>query len=110
MTILLLWGHLKWSLNMARAHRKAKRVSEAALAPPVMSASAFKARCLELMDLVAEGRGEIVITKRGEPVVKVVPAGGRRGGFFRRVQGDRYLSQGNRGPARRGGGGEARAP
>src|SRR2546423_3196818 len=75
MTILLLWGHLKWSLNMARAHRKAKRVSEAALAPPVMSASAFKARCLELMDLVAEGRGEIVITKRGEPVVKVVPAG-----------------------------------
>ena len=58
---------------MAKAHRKAKRVSEAALAPPVMSASAFKARCLELMDLVAEGRGEIVITKRGEPVAKLVP-------------------------------------
>ena len=56
-----------------RARRKTKRVSEAAVAPPVLSASAFKARCLELMDLVAEGRGEIVVTKRGQPVVKVVP-------------------------------------
>jgi prevent-host-death family protein len=58
---------------MVRARRRTKRVSEAAVAPPVISASAFKARCLELMDLVAEGRGEIVVTKRGLPVVKVVP-------------------------------------
>ncbi len=43
------------------------------MAPPVISASEFKARCLELMDLVAEGRGEIVVTKRGAPVVKLVP-------------------------------------
>lgn len=59
---------------MAKARRKGGRVSEAAVAPPVMSASAFKAHCLELMDLVAQGRGEIVVTKRGEPVVKVVRA------------------------------------
>ena len=58
---------------MVKAHRQVKRVSEAGVAPPVMPASAFKARCLELMDLVAQGRGEIVVTKRGKPVVKVVP-------------------------------------
>jgi prevent-host-death family protein len=59
-----------------RKSRKYKpgRVSEAAISPPVLSASAFKARCLELMDLVAAGKGEIVVTKRGQPVVKVVPA------------------------------------
>jgi prevent-host-death family protein len=62
---------------MSKPHRKVKRVSEAALAPPVMSASVFKARCLELMDLVAAGRGEVVITKRGEPVAKLVPVTAR---------------------------------
>src|SRR2546421_9338814 len=95
---------------MAKAHRKAKRVSEAALAPPVMSASAFKARCLELMDLVAEGRGEIVITKRGEPVVKVVPAGAPRGGFFSRLPGDGSHSRGILGPPGGGGGGGGEGP
>jgi prevent-host-death family protein len=62
---------------MSNPHRKVKRVSEAALVPPLMSASAFKARCLELMDLVAEGCGEIVITKRGEPVARLVPVKAR---------------------------------
>jgi prevent-host-death family protein len=59
---------------MTKARRTVKRVSEAAVAPlpRVISASEFKARCLELMDLVAEGRGEVVITKRGTPVVKLV--------------------------------------
>lgn len=37
-----------------------------------ISASEFKARCLALLDGVAEG-GEIVVTKRGKPVAKVVP-------------------------------------
>lgn len=73
----MLWS--MWSssmvISMAKVRkRKPGRVSEAAVAPPVLSASAFKARCLELMDLVAAGRGEIVVTKRGTPVVKVVPA------------------------------------
>src|SRR5256885_17070050 len=89
---------------MPKGHRKVKRVSEAAVAPPVMSASAFKARCLELMDLVAEGRGEIVITKRGEPVVKVVAAGARRGDLLRGVKGTVPLSRGLGGPAGGGGG------
>jgi prevent-host-death family protein len=39
-----------------------------------VSASRFKARCLALLDEVAEGGGELLITKRGRPVAKVVPA------------------------------------
>ena len=37
-------------------------------------ATEFKARCLELMDRVAEWRETYVITKRGKPVAKLVPA------------------------------------
>ncbi len=39
-----------------------------------VGATEFKARCLELMDRVAEGRETYVITKRGKPVAKLVPA------------------------------------
>jgi prevent-host-death family protein len=38
-----------------------------------ISASQFKARCLALLDDVAAGGGELVITKHGKPVAKVVP-------------------------------------
>jgi prevent-host-death family protein len=36
-------------------------------------ATEFKAKCLELMDRVAERRVSYVITKRGRPVAKLVP-------------------------------------
>jgi prevent-host-death family protein len=36
-------------------------------------AGEFKARCLALMDQVRERGGEIVITKRGVPVARLVP-------------------------------------
>jgi len=39
-----------------------------------ITASQFKARCLALLDEVAEGGGELVVTKRGRPVARVVPA------------------------------------
>ncbi len=39
-----------------------------------VAATEFKARCLELMDRVAERRETYVITKRGRPVAKLVPA------------------------------------
>src|SRR2546421_6860373 len=94
---------------MPKGHRKVKRVSEAAVAPPVMSASAFKARCLELMDLVAEGRGEIVITKRGEPVVKVVAAGPVGGDFLGGLKGTGPYHRDIVGPTGVGGGGGAEA-
>jgi prevent-host-death family protein len=38
-----------------------------------MKASEFKAKCLGLMDEVAENGGEIVITKNGKPVAKLAP-------------------------------------
>ena len=37
-----------------------------------MKASEFKAKCLKLMDEVAESGEEIVITKNGKPVAKLV--------------------------------------
>jgi len=39
-----------------------------------VAATKFKATCLELMDRVAERRATYVITKRGKPVAKLVPA------------------------------------
>jgi prevent-host-death family protein len=36
-------------------------------------AGEFKAKCLKLLDEVAETRTPLVITKRGKPVAKVVP-------------------------------------
>ncbi len=36
-------------------------------------ATLFKAKCLELMDRVAERRETFVITKRGKPVARLVP-------------------------------------
>ena len=38
-----------------------------------ISASQFKAKCLALLDDVAETGAEITITKRGKPVARVVP-------------------------------------
>jgi prevent-host-death family protein len=38
-----------------------------------MPAGAFKARCLTIMREVQATREPVVITKRGKPVVKVVP-------------------------------------
>ena len=38
-----------------------------------MPASAFKARCLSVMDDVQATGEPVIVTKRGKPVVKVVP-------------------------------------
>ena len=37
-----------------------------------MSATQFRARCLALLDDVAESRRPLVVTKRGRPVARVV--------------------------------------
>ena len=44
-----------------------------AKAARTIKASEFKARCLKLMDEVAESGEEIVITKHGRPVSKLAP-------------------------------------
>jgi prevent-host-death family protein len=38
-----------------------------------MAAGVFKARCLQVMDEVARRKQPITVTKRGKPVVKIVP-------------------------------------
>lgn len=38
-----------------------------------MKASEFKAKCLQLMDEVAHEGSEIVITKHGKPISRLVP-------------------------------------
>jgi len=38
-----------------------------------IKASEFKAKCLRLMDMVNESGKEIVITKNGKPISKLVP-------------------------------------
>ena len=38
-----------------------------------IKASEFKAKCLKLMDEVAENGGEIIITKNGRPVSRLAP-------------------------------------
>ena len=40
--------------------------------PRTIKASEFKAKCLKLMDEVAESGEEIVITKNGRPVARLV--------------------------------------
>ena len=39
----------------------------------VMKASEFKAKCLDVMDEVQARRVEVIVTKRGKPVAKLVP-------------------------------------
>ena len=39
-----------------------------------ISASRFKAECLGLLDQVAASGEELIVTKRGTPVARVVPA------------------------------------
>lgn len=38
-----------------------------------IGAGEFKARCLQLIDEVAERRQPLIITKRGRPLAKLVP-------------------------------------
>ena len=51
--------------------RPAATPSTAAL--PTISASVFKATCLELMDDLAARNAEVIVTKHGRPIVKVGP-------------------------------------
>lgn len=38
-----------------------------------IAAGEFKAKCLAILDEVGAGGGEVVVTKHGKPVAKVVP-------------------------------------
>ena len=42
--------------------------------PRIVKAGEFKAKCLRLMDEVAATGEPVIVTKRGKPVVQLVPA------------------------------------
>ena len=52
-----------------------------------MPAGKFKARCLQVMEEVRTTRDPVLITKRGRPVAKLVPAGTAADGFLGRLEG-----------------------
>ena len=52
-----------------------------------VKAGVFKDTCLHLLDRVAEEGIEVVVTKRGVPVARVVPAGTRVSSPFGAMRG-----------------------
>ena len=62
--------------------------------PTTMTAAEFKARCLEIMDRVAETGEPVIVTKRGRPVAQLAPIRAKPKtlrGFFRggvKIRGD----------------------
>jgi prevent-host-death family protein len=65
-------------------------------APRVLEvkAGAFKDRCLQLLDQVGKGELEVVVTKRGTPVARIVAASSARPSAFGFLRGT-VLSQGD---------------
>ncbi len=52
-----------------------------------IAAGEFKARCLMLMEDVRSTREPLMVTKRGKPVVKLVPADDNKDDFIGRLEG-----------------------
>ena len=52
-----------------------------------IAAGEFKAKCLKLLDEVQQKRKQVVITKRGKPVAKLVPVDERQAGFIGSMKG-----------------------
>jgi len=52
-----------------------------------IAVAAFKAHCLGLIDEVQRQRKEIVITKRGRPVARLIPIDDERPVIFGRMKG-----------------------
>lgn len=52
-----------------------------------MPAGVFKAQCLAIMDQVLKSGEPVVVTKRGKPVVKVVPAENQSDDIFGYMKG-----------------------
>ena len=68
-------------------------------APRTIKASEFKAKCLKLMDEVAETGEEIVITKNGRPTARLVALPGKTQESLRRRLSEVSLHQrGERSP------------
>jgi prevent-host-death family protein len=57
------------------------------LSMKTIAAGEFKARCLALMEDVRSTREPLIITKRGKPVAKLVPADDDKDDFIGRLEG-----------------------
>lgn len=55
--------------------------------PTTIAAGEFKAKCLKLLDEVAEKRHTLVITKRGKPVARLVPEPPKKQKLFGSMKG-----------------------
>lgn len=71
--------------------RKPGEVREALHVPgeeeTTVSAAEFKARCLQLVERVQQERSEVVVTRYGRPVAKLVPYGEEPGDLFGHLRG-----------------------
>jgi prevent-host-death family protein len=71
---------------MARSSRGGKQPGgtkgRAPTGPRLIAASEFKAHCLRLLEAVAAGQ-EVLVTKRGKEIARVVPAQPRQAGSSR---------------------------
>jgi len=52
-----------------------------------IAAGEFKAKCLHLLDEVAQRRAPLIITKRGKPVAKLVPIEDKPVDIYGRMKG-----------------------
>jgi prevent-host-death family protein len=74
----------------ALAKKKKSKAIKSLSAVRQMAAGEFKAKCLAIMDEVNETGRRLVVTKRGKPVIEVVPirnGGKRKDNFFGRLKG-----------------------
>ena len=59
-------------VTMRKTILKKKTVARPNTAERTIAAGEFKAKCLRIMDEVKETGQSVVVTKRGEPVIKIV--------------------------------------
>src|SRR5258706_64570 len=52
-----------------------------------IAAAEFKAKCLKLMENVSSTREPLIVTKRGKPLVRLVPADDDKDDFIGRLEG-----------------------
>ena len=57
-----------------------------------MAAAQFKARCLRVMEAVRTHRAPVLITKRGKPVAKLVPADAESADVFDCMAGTAHIA------------------
>lgn len=57
----------------------------------VVKAGEFKAKCLQIMDQVKKSKESIIITKRNEPVAKLVPIENEPISLFGKMRGTVHI-------------------